>query len=187
MRSSLNICLYERTVDPYSDAVVVLFDINANFLKLLCNGLKMLWNDVLDDSVTFCSGDSDHKSTGFDLIRNNRISSTVEVFNSTNLNNVCTCTHDVCTHRVEEISEVNDMRFFSRIFDDSKSLSFNSCEHSIHGSTDSYNVKEYLITSELISSEIDHSLTEIIICTESCKSFKVLIYRTVSERTSARH
>ena len=75
----------------------------------------------------------------------------------------------------------------SGILDDGETLCLYGCEHCVHSSSDCYNVEEYLISGELIGNKVYHALTESILRAESCESLQVLIYRTVSERTSARH
>ena len=187
MRSGLDVRLYERTVHPYADAVIELFYVHAYLLELLCYGLEVLGDNVLDDSIALCSGDSHHKCTRLYLVGDNGIGSAVEVLNASYLDDVGTCAHDVGAHGVEEVCKVDDMRLLGGILDNSKTLSLYSRKHSIHRSSDSNDIEEYLSAPELVCSEVDHALTERILSTESRKRLEVLVYGTVTEGTSSRH
>ena len=147
----------------------------------------MFGNNVFNKYIAVCSCRCNHKSSCFNLVGNNSVCCTFKIFYSLNLDYICTCSHNICTHRIEEICEVNYMRFFSSIFYDSKTFCLYCCENCIHGCTDSYNVKEYLTAFKLIAFKVNHSLTYCIICTEYRKGFKMLVNRSVAKRTASGH
>ena len=107
----------------------------------------MLGDNVLDKNIALCCSGSYHKCACLDLIGDNCIVGTVKSLDTSDLDNVSTGTHNVSAHGVEEVCKVYDMRLFSCIFYNCEALSLYCCEHSVHSSSDSDNVEEYLISS----------------------------------------
>ena len=60
----------------------------------------MFRDDVFNEDVSLCGGGHHHKSTGLDLIGNDRILGAVEVFDAPDLDDVGTGPHNVGSHRV---------------------------------------------------------------------------------------
>ena len=82
----------------------------------------MLRNNILNNNITMCSCCCHHKCSSLDLIRNNRISTSVKSLNAFDTDYISSCTFNVSTHRIKEIRYINYMRFLSRIFQNSVSL-----------------------------------------------------------------
>ena len=167
MRSSLDACLDERSVNPYSDAVIKLLYVHADFFQFFCNRLKMLRNNIFYKNIALCSSSGNHKCTGFYLVRDNGVICAVKPLHASYFDNVSTCTHDICAHRVEEVCKVNDMRLFCSIFNNGKSLCLNGCKHGVHGSSYGNDIEEYLISVKSVCCKVYHALTESVICSES--------------------
>ena len=147
----------------------------------------MLWNNVFYKNVSASSCCCNHKCTRFDLIRNYRISSTSQIVNAPDFNYISSGAHDVCSHWVQEISKIDNMRFFCCVFNDAQSLCFYSGKHCVHCCAYRNNVQIDLISSKTVGSYVDHTVIKIAIRTQCGKCFQMLIDRTISQRTSSRH
>ena len=59
---------------------------------------------------------SKHKSTCFNLIRNDGIFCLVKALDATDLDHICTGAADICSHTVQEVGNIYDMGLFGHVF-----------------------------------------------------------------------
>ena len=109
--------------------------------------------------------------------------------NAADLDNVGTCASYVSSHGVEEVSEVNDMRFLCRVFDDGQTLRAARGEHDVHGRADGYHVEVNVCSDKTLffgagrfdDSAVDKSCFS----AESLKALEVLVDRADAEVAAA--
>ena len=135
MRHGLDVGTHQRTVYPYPNTVVKFLDIDTDLPHFAGDRLQMLRNDIGHQHVALGGSGSDHKCARFDLIRNDGIHCTVQPFYAADLDDIGTCTHDLCTHRVQEVCQIDDVRFLGGVFNDSQTLGTDCCQHGIHRGT----------------------------------------------------
>jgi hypothetical protein len=112
----------------------------------------------------------------------------VELFDTLNLNNGCTCTSNVCAASVEENSKVNDMGLASSIVD-------NCCAFCKYGSKDSVSSSAYgnlvkinsgVANGTVLGFNLKSSVLVRAVSTERLKSFHVKVEGTCTDAASTR-
>ena len=95
----------------------------------------MLRNNIFYYYIAPGNGSCKHKCSCLNLVRDNRIGCAVKLVNALNTDNICTGTLNVGSHRVEEVSHVNNMWLFCRILNYSIAFCQNRCKHNVDCST----------------------------------------------------
>ena len=90
----------QAVICRYTNRIIKLLDLCANLDQLDRNSLQMLWDNITDQYITLGSSSGNHKSTCFDLIRNNGILAGMEMIHTVNTDLVSTGTLDIGTHAV---------------------------------------------------------------------------------------
>ena len=160
VRHSLYAGLYKRSVNGDPNAVVIFLNVNAYLCKLCGDRFKVLGDNILYKHISSCCGSCHHICSCLDLVGDNCVGSALESFNSSYLDNICSCAHDICAHGIEEVCKVNDMRLLSCIFDNCKTCCLNGCQHCVDGSAYGYLIEIDLRTDELIGTDIYHAVIE---------------------------
>ena len=177
MWHSYNITVIKLTCAFYSYCIIIFFYLYAHFSELCSNRLKMLCNNILNKNIPTCRSCGSHICPSLYLVRNNRVCRAIKSFYTRNLNNICACTSNICTHRIKEICKVNYMWLFRSIFYYCFALCLNSSKHYIHSSSNRNNIHIDMVSYKLISFHTNHSaICYAIISTKSFKAFKMKVY-----------
>ena len=147
----------------------------------------MLRDNVFDKRIALCCGNRHHKRTCLDLIRDYRILCAVESVHALDLDNVSTGAHYICAHGVEEVREIDNVRFLGGVFKYGKTLRLDSGEHSVYGSSYGDFVEIDLRSEKEISLDINDTVYYRAFCSEGTEAFQMLIHRSVTEIAPARH
>ena len=111
----------------------------------------------------------------------------MQIVFAVDLDDICACASDISAHRVEEIRNINDVRLLGCILDNCLSLSPYSRKHSVHRSAYSNEIEIDLVAYQLVSLDMVCAPLYLVGSAQSFESFQVLVDRSVTERTSARH
>ena len=71
--------------------------------------------------------------------------------NADNAYHVRACALDVCAHAVQEIRDIDDVRFLRRILQYGSSLRKRRRHHDIDGSADRHHIKKDVLAAELLA------------------------------------
>src|SRR5690625_4038873 len=99
-------------------------------------------------------------------------------------NYVSSNTFYFCTHVCEQCCNIDDLWFFSCIFNNCFSFCFHSGKHNIDCSANTYNIEVNPRTSKFFSPNIDCSMFICDFCPECFETFNMLINWTWTERTT---
>ena len=119
-----------------------------------------------------------HKGTCFNLIRYYSILRTMQTFDPFYTDNIGTCTLYICTHTIQEISQINHMWFFRSIFNNGLTVSHNSSHHNIDRCPYRNNIQINMIADQFLCIGIDDAMFNGNICTKCRESFNMLINRS---------
>ena len=104
------------------DAVDILDDLGPYFLQFRHDGLQVLRQGIFYEHVATGHGRSDHKGSRFDAVGNNRMRRTAQLLDAFDADDVRAGAADIGTHAVQIGRQVNDLRFFCRVFQDGLSF-----------------------------------------------------------------
>ena len=145
--------------------------------------------DIVDSDTTAGRGSCAHICACLDLVGNDRIGDAVHTGNAADLDNVGACASYVGTHGVEEVREVYDVGFLSRVFDNGKTLCAACGEHDVHGSAYRNHVEVDVRSDKtlfLVACGFDdRAVYESGLSAESLKALEVLVDRANAEVTAA--
>ena len=149
----------------------------------------MLGNNILNENLSACTGDSRQVGPGFYLVGNDGIKSAVHSLHAVYLDNAGTCALNICTHGVQEVCKVNDMRFFSSVFYNGFALGLYGSKHNIHGCANRHNVEINIGTLKIAFGSIGnyHTVHNVHISTHGLESLDVLVNGTHAKITAAGH
>ena len=83
-----------------ADRIIKLLDFCTDLDQFDRNSLQMLWNDIADQYIALGSSSGNHKSTCFDLIRNNGVFAGMETIHTVDTDLVSTGTLNIGPHAV---------------------------------------------------------------------------------------
>ena len=159
-------------------------DLASHFNKLGTDRLKVLGDYVLDCYIAHGSCCCHHKGSGFDLIRDDGVLCTMKLLNALDTDDISTCALYIGSHTVEEVGNINDVRFLSRVLDDGLTLCHSSCHHDVDGGSYADNIEVDVTSDKLISFGINDVLN-VDLSTKRCKSLDMLVNRTKPDMASA--
>ena len=136
--------------------------------------------------IAFCSCCCKHKCSGFNLIWDYRIICSVKFLNTTDLDHICSGTTDICSHAVEEVCNINNVRFFCNILHNGKSLCHCSCHHNINSCSNTDYIKVNVLSDQAVRFSKNLTIFNLYICSKCTESFQMLIDRSASDITSSR-
>ena len=117
--------------------LIISLDYLASNLNQLCRDrLKMLRNHILDRHITSGRRRRKHKGSRLDLIRNNRILRSMKATNTTDTDDIGSRALDICSHAVEEVCNIHNVRLLCRILKDCLTLCESRCHHDIDRCSD---------------------------------------------------
>ena len=170
----------------HTHTVIVLFHFRTNFNKFRCDSFQMLGNDIADINISACRCCRDHIRSGFDLIRNDRIFTSMQTFYPANTNRVSTGTFDIGSHAVQEVGNIYDMRLFCRILDNCLSFCHTRRHHNIDCRTYTWTIQINMTSDQRLCIRINLSIMNRHGCAKLLKSFEMLVDRTASDLASTR-
>ena len=188
VRHRLDVDAVERTLGRvYDDRLIIFFDLTAHLHELGADALKMLRGDVADRDPASGRGGGSHIGARLDLVGNDGIGNAAQIIHAADLDNVGTGAADVGAHRVEEVRQINDMRFLGGVLEDGLTLRLDSGEHQVDGRADRYGVEIHSRAVEGAGGSAldDRAVDEFIVRTHHRKALEVLVDRTHAEVTAA--
>ena len=111
-------CAVKSLACTYTYSIIKFFNLTADFFQFGCSCFQMFRDNILNGNITTGCCSCEHKCSGFNLIRDDGIFSTVKFLNTFDTYNICTCTFDVGAHAVQEVRNINDMRLSCCILND---------------------------------------------------------------------
>ena len=119
------------------------------------------------------------------LIRNNRIFGLVKGFYTSDTDHICTRSLDTCSHTVQEVRNVYNMRLSRCILDRSTARCHRSCHHNVNCCTNRNHIKENVAAMKILSLGNNCAMTDINLRTKSTESLQMLVNWTASDIASS--
>ena len=166
--------------------IVKFLYLTSDFHKLCNCCLQMFRNHIQNRYISFGSCRCKHESSSLDLIRNNRILCTMQMRNSADLDHIRSCSPDICSHTVEEVGNIYNMRFFRNIFKNGKPLCHGCRHHNINGSAHTDNIKINVFSYQPCCLGDNLAVFNVHIRTKRAESFQMLVNGTASNVASSR-
>ena len=146
----------------------------------------MLRNHIEHCHISACCCSGKHKCSCFDLIRNDGVLCLMQGLHSTDLNHVCSCTTDICSHAVQEVRYIYNMWLFRYVLHDRKTVSHSCCHHYVDRCTYSHNIEIKMCSLQLFRFSKNLTIFNLYICSKCTESFQMLIDRSASDIASSR-
>ena len=146
----------------------------------------MLRNYVQHSHISFGSCRCEHKCSCFNLIRNHGILCPMKLSHTTDLNNICSCTTDICTHTVQEVCHIYNVWFLGNVLHNGLSLCHCRSHHHIDRCSDAHHIKINMLPYQTLCLCNNLTMLNFNFCTKRTESFQMLIDRSAADITSSR-
>ena len=169
-------------------SVIALDDLGSGLHQLCGDRFHMRRDDVLDHHVTARRSRRDHIGSRLDLIRDDRIGTSVQFLSALDTDNIRSGALDGGSHHVQEVCDIDNMRLLRHVLKNSLSFCAGGRKHHVDCCADRDYVEENLGASQLCCLCPDHvpALIHVDLGTESAHTLDVLVDRTSADHASAR-
>ena len=138
----------------------------------------MLRNDIPDRYITAGTCRGKHISSCLNLVRNDRILCGMQLLNTHDTDHIRTGAFDVRSHTVQEVRDVNHVRFLGTVLDYGSSFRHGSGHHDIDGSTDGHCIEEYMASLQRLRNRADASVLYRNLCTQCLEALQMQVDRS---------
>ena len=146
----------------------------------------MFGNNIFYRYISFCDRCRKHKGSGFDLVRDNGIFTSVQLRYTFDTNHIGSGTFNFCPHTVKEIRQIYHMGFFGRILNGCFAFRHGRRHHYINSSAYGYHIQIYMAAMQIFRIRNYHPMLNADIRTEGTKTFDVLVYRAQTDIAASR-
>ena len=147
----------------------------------------MLRGDVADGNPAPGRSGGSHVGARLDLVGDDGIGYAVQILHTADLDDVGTGAADVGAHRVEEVRQVDDVRFLGGVLQDRLTLRLDGGEHQVDGRADGYGIKINARTVEGTRGGAldDSAVDQLVLRAHQREALQVLVDRTHAEVAAA--
>ena len=125
----------------HADGVVVFGNLHAHLAQLGGDAVHMFGDDVLDKHVAARGRDGRHIGARLDLVRNDGVAAAVQAADAANFDDVGTRARDLRAHGVQEVRQIDDVRFLCGVLDNGRAVRQDCADHDVHGRADGDDVE----------------------------------------------
>ena len=118
----------------------------------------MLGDDVLYEDISACARCGEHECSRLNLVRYDRVLRQVKSLYSDDTDHVGTGTLDVRAHTVQEVRNINDMRFLRTVLNYGTAFRHGGSHHDIDGSSHRNRIQEKVTSSQMLCLRADASV-----------------------------
>ena len=171
------------------DGILVLLDDGAGLAQLGADALEVLGDHVLDQDLPAGRRGGHHVGACLDLVGNDGIGAAVQFFDAVDLHGIGAGAADVRAHGVEEVRQIDDMRFSRRVFNDRTAAGRHGGEDDVHRRADGDLVKIDARAAQAAVRRLgDHkAVSHVDLRSESRHALDVLFDGTNAEIAAAGH
>ena len=165
--------------------IVKLNNLTADLRELCGDCLQVLGDHIAYHHISPGCRCRTHKGARLDLVRDNGILRAVQMIHSPDTDGIRACSLDVCTHAVQKVSYIYNMRLLGRIFKDCLSLCQGSCHHNINGSAYRNHIKIDMAGHQVDRMGKHRSPLDHYLCSQCPKSLDMLVNGPAADVASA--
>ena len=130
----------------------------------------MLWNHVFNQHIALCSCCCKHIRTCLDHIRYDRIAGSVQGIDTLDPDHIGSCSFDVCSHAVQEVRHIDNVRLFRCILNRCISSCHRSCHHDVDGGSNGNHIQENVASMQICRTCHDCAMTDAYLSTKCAES-----------------
>ena len=167
--------------------VVEFLHLAAGRAQLGGDGLHVLRDNVVQRDVPLRDSGGHHIAAGLDLVGNDGVVAAVHLLDAVDLDDVGTGAVYVCTHHIQEIGQIDNVRLTGHVFKNRRAFGQDSGQHGVHRGTDGDRVKKDVSADQMLRPDVDLAVLHGILCTKGGEGFQVLVNRARAQIAAARH
>ena len=137
--------------------------------------------------VPFCDGGGHHIAARLNLVGDDGIVAAVQGLHAVNLDDISTCAVNVCTHHIQKVGKVHNVRLTRNVFQHGGSLGQHGGQHSVHRCTDRNRVKKDMAARKVLRTDMNLAVLHRILRTEGGESLQMLVNGARAQIAAARH
>ena len=111
----------------------------------------------------------------------------MHLLDAVDLDDVGTGAVHVCTHHIQEIGQIDNVRLTGHVFKNRRAFGQDSGQHGVHRGTDGDRVKKDVPADQMLRPDVDLAVLHGILCTKGGEGFQVLVNRARAQIAAARH